>query len=330
MTERAIQRELVDQLAGEINSAWDVGLEDHRRVGVHASNYAGSLADPCERRLFYWRTEGDKAERPSKRTAALFKAGKMLEPRIRRMLLDLGCEVTSPQRGFYQNDYQIGARLDGETSRGGLDFAVEIKTINGADFDTITQADDPQRAIAESPKQWLRNWSGQFQVYMLMTDREAMLVVLYDKWGGRLRAITVTADVDLQEQLLEKADRVNQAVDMGEPPAGWPPQTECLGCPFLGRTCEPPWKVEAGARIISDAELLEDLREREDHHDAHRHFNRLDRTIRDRLKRTIGSRDLPPGGEIWLAGDFAIQVVSNQRSPGVSIRIHDTKPGDEA
>lgn len=276
-----------------LDTAWNERLASRQRVGSHASNRASMLGDPCERRLVLWRTAGEQASPISTETAGVFDMGHMVESYVRRTLAELGYEIEESQRDFPRNAYGITGHVDGLMTVDGERVVVEIKSINGADWDRINSEDD----LKHNRKVWLRRWYSQMQVYLVLSDLKKGLVILYSKSTGLLKVVSVELNFSEAERLLEKAERVNKAVESGEMPAFIQDAGECRRCPFMGSACTPPLDYGPGAQVITDEELIALAEERERHAEAAAAYEDADTRLKSALR----------GVENGVMGDYVIR-----------------------
>jgi hypothetical protein len=256
-----------------------------------ASNRASGLGDACERRIVLWRTRGNEAAPISEGTAGIFEAGKMYEGPVLRMLEGLGIALEGGGVSFPPNAYQITGHLDRLARWLGRVFPVEFKTTNPHTFEQIREPSD----LANHRAPFVRKWYDQVQVYMLLADVEAALLILWDKLGGRVKALAIPFDASRAEFLTDRAARVNAHVEAGTVPDFCEDRTECARCPFLGRACAPPVESGPGA-VVLGIEVEQSLGVMEANREAAEAYE----TAEKRFK------DLARGVTLGLAGDFIV------------------------
>ena len=303
-------------LAASINAAYADRLKRKAVSQPWAGWRASGLADECERRVYLWRTEGHQAAPVSEGLAAIFEAGTLMHPVLRRLMSELGFEVLEAERGFPANDYGVTGSVDGMVN--GKVF--ECKTCNPADFGRLNTAAD-----LKASERFTRKWYGQIQVYMLLADKPEAVLVLWDKMGGRLKAIDVPQDLEEAQALLDRAARLNAALASKTPPDFHKDPSVCRKCPFFGRACAPPLDYGPGAAILTDDVLLSDLARRQELKDAAGEYERLDKKVKEQLR----------GVEMGVAGDFLIEGRATKRkaftvpeSEGWTVRIKPLNNGE--
>lgn len=284
--------EIPGDLASVIESRWQERIRAKIRSGAHPTNRASMLGDPCLRRLVLYRTKGEQAEPPSERLQSIFEQGNQVESYVRRVLSECGIELESAQAEFPRNDYQITGHVDGLARWNGEMLVVEIKSINGPDWERITSEDDLIRA----GKLWLRKWYDQLQVYLLLADLKQAVLVLYNKATGELKALTIGQNLARAEELTTKAELVNLHLAEGSLPDFIQDVAECRRCPFLARACDPPLDFGPGARVITDETLIELAETRERTGQAAEEYTVADKRLKEALR----------GVEQGIMGPYAI------------------------
>lgn len=279
----------------------------------HQSNRASAIGDPCERRLYLWRTAGDQAAEMGPSVRAILGMGTELEPIIRRRLEALGFQVTATGTAFPSNKYEISGTTDVVLLHEGRQFIGEIKSINGYDFETLNTAQD----LADSRKAWLRKWLDQTMLYLYLAETTearrpqpiaGAVLILFSKQSGELKAIPIRMDYDRVQGLLDKADRLNEAVRTQTPPAFLTDPVECRRCPFFSRACFPPLDFGEGMNVHQDQDLEEALDRREELAPAGKEYASLDRRVKDRVKAIADGKS-----GLWSVGRWVIQTTKRDR-----------------
>ncbi|MFH1690883.1 MAG: hypothetical protein ABIE42_11730 [Candidatus Eisenbacteria bacterium] len=242
------------------------------------SNRASGLDDPCERRLYYHRTDGDKAAPVSDDLQSIFLEGRLHERDVVKRLDNADLRLLREQSTEHWDAFRISGHIEGEIEHKGFVILGEIKSIHGALYDRVDSVSDLRDASG-----FLRKWYGQVQIYMLLRSREAGVIFIKSKQTGRVKALPVALDLEYAEGLLKKAERINAAFDKGEPPAFSETLDECRRCGYWGRVCNPPTESGEGATVILDPHLIEAARVwMETRHEASR-FRDADNTLKKAL-----------------------------------------------
>ena len=253
-------------------------LGDQKRVARWKSMRASGLDDPCERRLYLWRTAGEQAAEPSDDLQAIFGEGRLHEAQVARLLDDLGWRLHREQREG--ETFGVSGHVEGYVDTGdGQHLLCEIKSASGYAFPRLHSEADLREARGSIA--YTRRWYGQCQIYMLQEGQPEMILLVKSKQTGQVRPIPITLDYDYAERLLQKAERVEYAVARSEPPAFIEDAAECRRCAFFGRVCNPPTSAGEGARVIADSALIEAAAEWRETHDAADRFDAADKALKD-------------------------------------------------
>jgi hypothetical protein len=225
-------------------------LKSLTRVLPHQSNWASSLADPCVRRLVYYRTHWDAQPEPSPWLQGIFETGKKIERVVVNILNEIGQE-SRPEwelvaRGGKVNDdfckqHQIGGVPDvflkvwpqaGLGDRPKILGPVEIKGLDGNLFRAIHTVQDLDQ------KRWLRRYFGQLTIYELQCNYETGWFLLINKSNlYEYKFLELPLDLEYAEDLVRKADTVNAHIAAGTLPDQFNDPGECNGCPFAALCC---------------------------------------------------------------------------------------------
>jgi len=264
------------------------------------SNRASEIGHPCERYFVYTRVAWRYRAPPGPTLAIIFRDGKIHETDVLRLLEDSGFDLVSQQEGWSWDLHNISGRLDAMMRLpDGSTLPIEIKTCSPFVYDQVfCQADllkDPDRF-------WLVKWYGQFQIYLLMTNRELGLIVLKNKApAGKfpIRLVDVSLDLDYCEMLVQRAERANKIHDEyikaeeagADPelladmlPERIPPNEGICGrCDFI-ELClgERQW----GPKLlqVDDEELAAMLARRHELYNAGKEYDKVHDTVRTALQ----------------------------------------------
>jgi hypothetical protein len=251
--------------APDIQADIERELRSQARVSSHKENWASDLGDPCERKLYYYRTEWDKLEPADPRLQGIFNTGHEIEALAIHNFNAVGMRSTPKwellKHKFKLNDallseYRISANPDVglwvkefPTRPGKIIGPVEIKGFTPAVFDRVNVPKDFERYS------WAHRYRPQLTIYELGTNSETgwwLLVNKANHWQTKL--IELPLDLEYTEGLLQKARRVNVAVDSGEPPAKINDPDVCPSCPFASLCC-PEYTTGRDFEAVDNAEL---------------------------------------------------------------------------
>jgi hypothetical protein len=258
-----------ERLAERINDGFRKYLQEHKRSMASPASRASELGHACERYLVLSRTHGHLAAKPSDRLQSIFLDGHRREPQVKRLLSEIGIDLHGAQRSFPPNSYEITGHIDGEwyeNSADGTDvIVIEIKGLNGPDFDRIAGSHDRVRTMLD--KDYLRKWFTQDQLYMLLRDAvrfpgekpvEEAVFVLQSKATGELLAVPLKLDLEYLDPILDRAERIRQHVKDGTLPGYATDPSVCRRCPFFGGVCVPETvAVGEGVIVVTDEAMVE-------------------------------------------------------------------------
>jgi len=274
--------------------------EKRKRYPQH-TNRCSQLGDPCERRLYYHRTAWDKAAPISTGLAGIFETGNELEPLVERHLSEIGSRATPPFRIVGQQQttrdelfdaHKISGRVDGflqvqPVSESWQTVAVvDIKTSNPNVFESL----DGMDSLSAYP--WTSRYRAQLMLYALAHNLDQCLLVFVNKANlWQFKAISFPLDFAYAEGLIQKADRINAAVETKSPPPKINRPNECGRCEYA-HICLPELVGTGTLTVSDDAELEELLIERESVQSAHKRWEQIDGILKKRL---VPGQDLITG-----------------------------------
>jgi CRISPR/Cas system-associated exonuclease Cas4 (RecB family) len=210
------------------------------------------------------RAEWDKAKNPEQGLAGIFATGSELEPIIQRIVSQVGMSSTprwrlikaqSETRSELLESHQISGTIDGvlevekspnEWVRAGV---VDIKTMSPNIYPQIKNFEDLQKYP------WTAKYPGQLMLYAKAEKEPTCHILAVNKTNlFDMKFISFPVDEDYVKTLLEKADKVNQAIVAKAPPDGINDADECSKCPWYSFCC-PPLTTGQELTISEDEEL---------------------------------------------------------------------------
>jgi len=240
-------------------------LEPRKRAFPCHVNRISSIDGPCERKLYYQRVAWDKATPIDDGLAGVFQTGNVLEPVIERIVSEVGAASDPPWRVVGAqtptNDkllkkYQIAGSIDGflqvreeATDRWVTAGVVDIKTSSQNVYPQINSYADLGKF------RWTRGYRGQLMLYAFAHDLERCYILFVNKGNlYDLKMIEFGVDLAYVERLLQRAERVNDAIKAEDPPEGVNDPDVCPDCPWLAH-CAPSYETGGNLRVIDDVEL---------------------------------------------------------------------------
>ena len=282
-------------------------LETEIEVYPARAWYPSQLGHPCDRYLVWRWTKWQAQRKHDWILQAIFDEGRLHQPSVYSRLEQLGFDVI--RESDRPTQYKIGGavisgRLDGKirgfrTERFNPPRVLEIKTTQGYQFDRLNSIDD----LLAAEQHYIREYADQGYLYAFLENLPQGVIVLKNKATGVLKVIPFELDFGRAEELLQRVERLQPMVDKAADPPPIPYDSAICGrCPFL-HLCYPPKEFGAGAGLIEDAALIEELVVRERLKPARDQYEDLDKGIKARLKR-LGMK----AGAQAMAGAFLIQA----------------------
>jgi hypothetical protein len=282
-------------------------LETEIQIYPARAWYPSQLGHPCDRYLVWRFTKWQDQRKHDWILQAIFDEGRLHQPSVYHRLEQLGFDVV--RESDRPTQYPVGravisGRLDGKirgfkTERFRPPRVLEIKSMAAYQFDRISSIAD----ILASDHYYVREYADQGYIYSFLENLPQGVIALKNKATGVVKMIPFELDFGRAEELLQRVERLQPMVDKAIDPEPIPYDSAICGrCPFL-HLCYPPKDFGAGAGVIDDAMLIEDLVARERVKPARDQYEDLDKSIKARLKR-LGMK----AGAQAVAGPFLVQV----------------------
>lgn len=293
---------LAEQFAAEFERRFSDDVQGRKHVGRWASNRASGIDDRCDRRIYLYRTAGERQAPPSDALQSIFGEGKEVhEPAVIRRLDALGWRLRREQAEYRWDKFNLTGHIEGwiEVEHEGRqrDLPIEIKSISGNVFARVSSEADLRDASGGAS--YLRKWYGQAQAYMLLMAQSEMVLLVKDKQTGWIKPIVLRLDYEYAEGLLTRLERVNEAVESGTPPPFLQDAEECRRCSFYGRACNPPIDSGEGAEIVTDEHLLDAAKVWKETRAAAERFEEASETLKVALR----------GKPLALVGDLVARTI---------------------
>jgi CRISPR/Cas system-associated exonuclease Cas4 (RecB family) len=273
-----------------------VDAQRKRRLAAHAAVYvpiytpATSLGYRCERRIVYQR-QGALATPIDEGLASLFEEGNWTQTQVRAELWLLGMEVLETERNFKDARLEISGTVDGMLSIPGEGHrsrvALEIKRCMG-------HAPTTQAEWSQAQGLWSRYYA-QVTIYLFLSAMERGIGLFKDAASGLWTVCPMRLDYEAAEVLVQRAERVRDAMRAGATPDRIPDRSECRGCPYRETVCHPADAEVDPLLVARDADLYAQLERREELKAYRDEWEELDEKIKERFRATGGDRFVVDG-----------------------------------
>jgi CRISPR/Cas system-associated exonuclease Cas4 (RecB family) len=273
-------------------------IEKEIHIYQPRSNWASTLGSPCVRQGVHRRLDWTHREKISTTQAMIFNGGKVIEQHIAKVYLEkAGYEIVEADRpiqdeksGLLQK-LQIGGKLDFICRKDGFEFPVEVKSVAHHNWEKINAIED----LLFSKHSWVKNYPAQLTLYMLAKNAEYGCFMLISKQTFEPKFIWINLDMTYAEELCQRAEIINKNVADKTYPERIPYDDNiCNKCEFATLCLKDIVRTEA--EILDDAELVDELEERESLKVARGRYEELDKTVKKKLA------NIKKG----VAGDFMV------------------------
>jgi hypothetical protein len=264
------------------------------RVSNALSTRASSIGEPCERKLFYYRTAGELATPHPPELQAIFDLGKELEEFVLSELRHMGADVVQRERDHLDRELEFSAHSDARIVMPGWPrpLTAEVKGLNPYTAESIETIED----IRTSRQAWVRKYYDQLQSYLYFDRSDLGVFVLLNKVSGQITFVDCPRDQKRIDEILAKAARIRDAARANVPPERRA-SDECTRCPFQ-HVCVPDRLAPGpGVQIMDSEEVQELIALRLENAEAHAAFEAADRALKKKL----------PQAEEVVVGDFLVR-----------------------
>jgi hypothetical protein len=295
---------------------YDEILNEKIKIYPCHTNRCSQLGEPCERKLFFFRTRWEDTLKYEIELQQIFDLGKYLEPFIKQKLQEKGYEVTGDQRSYHDRTLNLTGSKDMSTrhpkfNNGKSFIPTELKTCHESVFNSVNTWQD----ILNSIHIYFRGYYTQVQGYMYLEGNdnqnkfpEKSLLVLLNKSNGQIKEIPVYFDMDFVEtNIMKKCERINAYVKSNIIPP----------CSYLGEHCEQcsfraicdVKKQFDGAAFLKDSDLATDLIKRAYLEPKAKEFEAVDKKVKERIK--LYNENMKK--EILYLDNFEINIRNQKR-----------------
>lgn len=275
------------------------------------------LGHACERRIVLHRVRPGDAAPIGPELASIFAEGDLHQRDVRRELSDLGFEPVEAEVLFRDDRLEINGAIDCKIEipddngrHGSVRVPVEVKSVTG---NAPTDAESWRSAGG-----LMGRYYDQIQIYLYLTSSPYGLGLFKSKITGLWSVVPVELDYEHIEALLQKAERVRDAVaawkERGDDalPDRITDRSECNGCPFRETICHPEQAPVDPLLIAQDEVLAAQLLAREEAQPWRDGWEKIDKSVKERFKMTPGDR--------FVCGAFVIEKKRHGRGVRVDIK----------
>ena len=308
-------KDLCDEISRRRTEALERRIEKYPRNNPIASDI-GECGREMVLSILHWQ---DRAL-PSPDLKARFERGNLVEDTVLRELSSLGISVRVERPPFEIRDRNgrliLRGKVDGFVKWENAEYPMEVKSLDANVFRQVETVEDFQRWI------WASKYPRQLQAYLYANNLEEGFFLL-DDCMGHWKLIPVQLDFAEMEKILQRCERAVESVESiragtGEEsalPEYHKDPAVCRRCWAFGRVCAPPADYH-GLVMADDPEFEQALDRRGELQTAHKEYESLDKTIKERVKGKDGivvgawliqGKEIPRKGYIvqdtkyWLA-----------------------------
>lgn len=245
---------------------------------------ASNLGHPCERYLYLLIKHWDEQKPHDVGLQNIFDLGNTLEEHTIKNIKEAGFEIVTPTVRSWKEEVKGGIITGREDIRikdeNGELLPVEIKGISPFEFEKLNSVDD----FLKSKKAYIQGYPAQLFVYMLKFGKDKGFFALTNKLTGETKFIEVPFDYEYGEKMLQKAERIYQALADEKPPEACDDISLCEGC-ALAHICGECRRVPTD--IDLDDELDELITKKQELAAAKKEYEAVDKEI----KKRVGERE---------------------------------------
>lgn len=307
-------------------------IKDERRSRIKRypcyTNRASEIGHPCERYLYFNRTEWDKTELHDEGLQAIFDEGHHQEKEVIKTLMAADIEVfhqqTAVSRDALFKKYNISGHMDLKVRVADRAIPCDVKSMAPHYFESVnTQADFENHSAPH-----IRKYIAQLMIYSIGSDEEYGYMILKNKSTGQIKFVLVKIDFGYVESLIQKAERINGYVATKTPPPLMAYDHDyCDRCKHQ-TTCNPEIPSNYSLYFMQKPEFLEDLQRLHSIEEIGKEYAKLDKKVKgilkesEKFKITIGEFLLTcntskNGAQRWKRQflDLASQIGHNDFKP---------------
>jgi uncharacterized protein YqgQ len=242
-----------------------------------------SIGHPCARYVYLCITNFNDRTPPDVGLQAIFGLGNTLETHVIEKIKEAGFEVITPtERSFRIMPQNITGREDlriKDPETGEL-YPVEVKSISPFEFDKLNNFSD----FVNSKKPFIRAYAAQIQLYMYQFAKPYGFFALINKLTGEIKFIKIDLDYEYCENVLQKAEYINDCLSKQTPPDACEEIGLCDKCD-LQHICGQVKRIPVDVEMDDELENL--INRKEELKAAKAEYEAVDKEIKER----VGSRE---------------------------------------
>lgn len=285
--------------AKDINNKLKEKLQEKCIVYPQNNLRCSSIGHPCLRYVYLCITNCNDRKPPDVGLQSIFGLGNKLEDYVIEKIKEAGFEVITPTtRSFKIQPQNISGREDlriKDPETGEL-IPVEIKSISPYEFDKLNSFED----FVFSKKPFIQAYASQLQLYMYQFEKFYGFFALINKVSGEIKFIKVDFNFDFCEQLLKKAEYINECLLKREIPE----PCECIG---YCENCDLQHICGSCQRVSADIELDDELEQLIEKQNELKPYASELEEVKDQIKKKIGER------EKVITGNYLIERKSIEK-----------------
>ena len=271
---------LASVLALDITTRREQALRD-RTSSYPRTNAILSDIGECDRQMVYSVTNWQDKPAIEPDLKARFEVGNVQEREVITELRQLGYDLILQQEPVEiknrTGEMMARGKVDGHIKYHGIKIPVEIKSMHPQVFDRIESLEDFKK------KPYLRKYLKQMTMYLYGNNVEEGLFLLTNCLG-LWKVFVITLDFGEGEQILQRLERVHAALKNKTLPDRIEFRDEICGKCDFAHICLPD-VMRKELNVLTDEDLLSNLERRELTHEASSEYARVDKKVKDFLKK---------------------------------------------
>jgi len=265
----------------------DVNLLKDTGHRPRLSNWAGDLGFACDTYQVLCRVRPDLRPDTDLGLKKVFRASGLLETPNLTLMQEAGLRIVEQARSYQWTEKKISGRIDAKIAVPELSkrpIPLEHKALSPNSFRTVAKHKAEGIPLTKARYTWLKKYPGQLMVYDLMDGEEFGTWFFFEKSSGDYFFWILPLDLAYAEELVQRAERTNEAVEANRIPAP-ERKVECEDCDFEMTHCFPGKDFGEGYDIAIDrAELNEKAKRFLELKPMKKEFEEIDREFKELYK----------------------------------------------
>lgn len=286
---------------GNIVELYEQELSKKAKVYPCYTNRASEIGHPCFRYLYYCRLNWKDRKPADLSKLLVFEEGKLQEWKVIKDLQDCGIRIWAQGFSFGDEEFfkkhQISGTLDGKIDIDNKRLPLEIKSMSPYIFGSINSVED----MTKNRNFWIQKYPAQMMIYLLGCDTDEGIFLIKNKSTGKIKQITINLDYDFAEELIKKADYINDCISSTKIPLPINDDNICSKCDF-SHLCMPD--RDFGKTEIFDMQEVKAMLDRRE--ELLQAVKELD-NIKENLKLFQDKPDVIISGEYRITGKWIVK-----------------------